>query len=69
MLIQKRLSYVQIGKGYQTYIFTPDGQYHSYKYFDSKEELEQSIAKAKEAGFKVVDATKIVQFFNRRTKR
>lgn len=71
MLIYKRISYVQIGNEYQTYIHpvSKDIDFIRYKRLKSNLELEDAIKKCKEAGWAVCNATKIVNLMNSRTSK
>ena len=69
MTYLKQMSYVELKDGYQTYIFKDNLDPVRYKFFHTSEELNDAIEKAKNQGWKVINATKIVNRLNRRTKK
>jgi len=68
MLVYKRISYVQIEDGYQTYIHPVYEEFIRYKLLKTKDELEDALNKCREAGWLVVNATNIVNKMNSVTR-
>ncbi len=64
----QRVSYVEQQNGYQTYLFTTNLEPIRYKFFSTKEELNEALEKAKEKGWKIINATKLVNQLNRLIK-
>lgn len=64
MLVYKRISYVQIENGYQTYIHPFSGEFIRYKLLKNKDELEDALNKCREAGWLVVNVTNLVNKMN-----
>ena len=69
MTYLKQMSYVELKGGYQTYIFKDNLDPVRDKFFHTSEELNQAIEKARDKGWKVINATKTVNRLNRRTKK
>ena len=69
MTYLKQVSYIKLKDGYQTYVFKENLDPVRYKFFHTSEELNDAIEKAKNQGWKVINATKIVNRLNRRTKK
>ncbi|WP_041934307.1 hypothetical protein [Gloeothece verrucosa] len=63
------MSYLEILGGYQTYLFTPNCEPIKYKFFSTKEELDKAIQACYKAGWKVSNATPVVNFFMRLSRR
>ncbi len=71
MLVYKRISYVQIEDGYQTYIHPvsrDSGEFIRYKLLKTKDELEDALNKCIAAGWLVVNATNLVNKMNSVTR-
>ena len=69
MTYLKQISYVELKDGYQTYVFKENLEPVRYKFFHTSEELNDAIEKARDKGWKVINATKTVNRLNRRTKK
>ncbi len=65
----KQVSYIELQRGYQTYIFKTNLDPIRYKFFPTSEELNQAIEKARNQGWKVINATKTVNRLNRQSKK
>ncbi|EAZ88610.1 hypothetical protein [Crocosphaera chwakensis] len=65
----KQVSYIELKDGFQTYIFKTNLDFVRYKFFPTKEELNDALEKAKNQGWKVINATKTVNRLNRQTKK
>ncbi|MGH2416261.1 MAG: hypothetical protein ACRDEA_21735 [Microcystaceae cyanobacterium] len=61
MKVLKRVSYIQTQNGWQTYLLTSNFHPIRYKFISSKEELESVIARCQQQGWKITEATKLVQ--------
>ena len=61
MIYYKRMIYVAIGDGFQTYIYPAcdTASYIRYKFLPNREELDEAVGKCKNAGWKVVNGTNI----------
>ncbi len=68
MTYLKQVSYVELKGGYQTYIFKTNLEPIRYKFLTKREELDNALEKAKNQGWKVINATKTVNQLNRLTK-
>ena len=68
MTYLKQVSYVELKGGYQTYIFKLNLEPIRYKFLTTREELDNALEKAKNQGWKVINATKTVNQLNRLTK-
>ncbi|MBW4433206.1 MAG: hypothetical protein KME28_16140 [Pelatocladus maniniholoensis HA4357-MV3] len=70
MLIYKRISYVQIGDEYQTYIHPVYGEsFLRYKLLKNKNELEDALHKCQQAGWAVINATNLIAKMNSFTRK
>ncbi len=69
MIYLKQVSYIELRKGFQTYIFKKNLEPIRYKFFPTKEELNDALKKAKSKGWKVINATQTVYRLTRQTKR
>ncbi len=70
MLIYKRISYVQIGHEYQTYIHPVDGEsFIRYKLLKNKNELDDALHKCQQAEWAVVNATNLIAKMNSVTRK
>ncbi len=69
MTYLKQVSYVELKGGYQTYIFKTNLEPIRYKFLTTREELDDALAKAKNQGWKVINATKTVNRLSRLTKK
>lgn len=61
MRIYKRISYVQTHAGWQTYIHPVDEEFIRFKLLTTQSELTAAIAQCKQAGWQVINATKLVE--------
>ncbi len=64
----KQVSYVELRNGYQTYLFKTNLEPIRYKFFSTKEALNDALKKAKSQGWKVINATQTVNRLSRQTK-
>ncbi len=64
----KRVSYVKLQNGYQTYLFTVDLQPVRYKLFPTDEELNEAIYQAKAKGWVVINATNLTKRLRQQTR-
>lgn len=64
MKIYKRISYVQVNAGWQTYIHPVDKEFLRFKLLTTQSELTAAIAQCKQAGWQVINATKLVEKLN-----
>lgn len=64
MRVYKRVSYVQIDSGWQTYIHPVNGEFIRFKLIETPDELETAIARCKQAGWQIVNATNLVKKMN-----
>ncbi len=69
MTYLKQVSYVELKGGYQTYIFKTNLEPIRYKFLTTREELDDALEKAKNQGWKVINATKTVNRLSRLTKK
>ncbi len=65
----KQVSYVELRSGYQTYIFKTNLDPIRYKFFSTRVELNDALEKARNQGWKVINATQVVARLSRQTKR
>lgn len=61
MIYYKRMIYVAVGDGFQTYIYPACGTepYIRYKFLPNQVELDEAVEKCKNAGWKVMNGTNI----------
>ncbi|OWY67886.1 hypothetical protein B7486_28975 [cyanobacterium TDX16] len=61
MIYYKRMTYVAIGDGFQTYIYPACGTapYIRYKLLPNRAELDEAVEKCQNAGWKVMNGTNI----------
>ena len=64
MRIYKRISYVQTRAGWQTYIHPVGKEFLRFKLLITQSELTAAIAQCKQAGWQVINATKLVEKLN-----
>ncbi len=64
MALDKRITYVRVDGGWQTYLHPTDGGFVRYKLLQTSTQLEVAIARCKQAGWKIIDATNLVRKFN-----
>lgn len=65
----KQVSYIELKKGFQTYIFNTNLEPIRYKFFFTRVELNDALEKARNQGWTVINATKVVARLSRQTKR
>ncbi|MGH2414187.1 MAG: hypothetical protein ACRDEA_10955 [Microcystaceae cyanobacterium] len=66
MQLLKRMSYIRLKDGWQTYLFGSDFKPLPYKFLATQTELEEAIAQCQQQGWKVTDATDLTNRLNRR---
>ncbi len=69
MTYLKQVSYVELRRGYQTYIFKTNLDPIRYKFLTTKEELDDALEKARHQGWKVINATKTVNRLSRQSQK
>ncbi len=62
--VLKRIQYLEGHSGYQTYLFNRKLEPIRYKFYPTRQELEEALTKFREQEFKVSNGTKIAEFFN-----
>ncbi|CAD5989609.1 hypothetical protein PCC9214_05612 [Planktothrix tepida] len=65
MQVFKQVSYVQILKGWQTYVFPVSGGFLRYKLLTTSQELEEAKERCHLEGWKIIDATRLVKQLNK----
>ena len=68
MQIFKQVSYVQTQEGWQTYVFPIEGGFLRYKLLTTLAELEQAKKQCTLQGWKITNATTLVNQMNKITK-
>jgi hypothetical protein len=68
MQIYKRVSYVQVAQGWQTYVYPVNGGFIRYKLLTSTEALADAIAQCQKSGWIVNNATTLVRQLNAKTQ-
>lgn len=64
MALDKRITYVRVDGGWQTYLHPIDGGFVRYKFLQTSTQLEVAIARCKQAGWKIIDATNLIRKLN-----
>jgi hypothetical protein len=64
MALNKRITYVRVDGGWQTYLHPINGGFVRYKFLQSSTQLEAAIARYKQAGWKIINATNLIRKFN-----
>jgi DNA-binding transcriptional regulator YhcF (GntR family) len=63
----KRMSFIKLKGGWQTYIFTSALKPIAHKFLTTQEELDAAIEACKKKGWRVSDATNLLGTFQRKT--
>lgn len=69
MTYLKQVSYIELKNGYQTYIFKRNLEPVRYKFFSTKDELNEAIEKAKNKNWKVINATNTVNRLRQKSRK
>jgi hypothetical protein len=71
MIYYKRMTYVAIDDGFQTYIYPACGTapYIRYKFLPNRAELDEAVGKCKNAGWKVANGTNISKLMLSATRK
>ncbi|MBE9017558.1 hypothetical protein IQ272_15710 [Chroococcidiopsidales cyanobacterium LEGE 13417] len=64
MALDKRITYVRVDGGWQTYLHPIDRGFVRYKFLQTSTQLEVAIARCKQAGWKIIDATNLIRKLN-----
>lgn len=67
-MVLKRVSYIEVEGGYQTYLHSADGGTIRYFLLPSKEALELAKQSCKDAGWRFTNATSIVNIFRKQSR-